>query len=29
MLENEGVDKFEQSWSQLWNTVDYQLAKAS
>ena len=27
-LENEGVDKFEQSWSELWNTVDDQLTEA-
>jgi transaldolase len=26
--ENEGVDKFEKSWSQLWNTVTDQLGKA-
>ena len=28
LLENEGVDKFEQSWSQLWNTVTDQLGNA-
>jgi transaldolase len=27
-LEDEGVDKFEKSWSQLWNTVTDQLDKA-
>lgn len=27
-LENDGVDTFEQSWSQLWNTVADQLGKA-
>ena len=27
-LENDGVDKFEKSWSELWNTVTDQLDKA-